>query len=1104
MGLRWVSVLFVDLVGFTSWSESEDPADVRDLLSGYFAVARSAVSAHGGQVEKFIGDAVMAVWGADAAHADDAQRAVRAALELVAGVEEFGVSRGVDLVARAGVVTGEVAAWVAEGEGLVTGDRVNTAARVQAAAEPGEVWVDDATRSAARDVVEFTDAGSFQVKGKVAPLRLWRAVRAVGAAGGHASGNVVQAPFVGRLRELGLMKGLFGATIEDSGPRIVVASGAQGAGKSRLMGEFVTYLDGLALTVYWHEGRCASYGSVAFGPWAHMVRQRFQLAQDAPKEQVAAALAGQLPVWVPDEEEREFVATRLGVLLGTSDVSLSQAELFAGWRLFAERLAAVHPVVMVFEDLHWADQGLLQFLEHLIDRAGRVPIFVAVTAQPELLERFPDWMSGRPTLTPLPVDPLPEPAMRALVDNLVPDLPARAADQVVAYAQGVPLYAVETVRALVDRGVIELRDGTLCLTGEVTEVDTPASLTGLIAARLDALPAAERDLLLGLAVLGTTFPRAAVDAVTEPPPSKVDAQLDSLIRKDILTLWDDPMSPDFAQFTFTQNLFRTVAYSLVTRRQRHAWHTRVADHLRAVLPDDGEDVIETIAAHYADAYSTVGKQDKEPLRQLAMAARERAGHRAGALGAPDTGEKHFHQAVGLAIDEANTARLTAAAAEMAGQAGRFEDALALFQAASTAHTAAGRVLDAARLAFRIGNCLGPLGRGAEAVELLSQALILLRDQPVEPARAQVHGVLGEILFFTGERDAAREHIEQAVTLGTVLELPVLAAALIVQAYVMSADGAITEAEVAMEAAVEVAHRHGKTHTELGARSNLGELRFTSDLPGAEQEYRAGLELAHRMGFVYGQAHGYADLALMSFVAGRWLEAQTLAERGIAVTPDPLTQSYSRLSLVLVHAALGQVAPAAAQLAQMEPLSASDDTQDVATLAVARAALALSDNRLDEALDAAAPTAEAALNAYGLRTNGFRLAWPLALEAAIASGHMDRARSLLNLVDDPPAVQPPPYLEAQHAHYRALLSAANGGHDTVEPDLRHAVDILSELGYPYWLAQTQADLARFLASQGKAVEAQRLIADAIGTLTRLGAQPALDAAREVAELVAEAL
>ncbi|MGI8723569.1 MAG: ATP-binding protein, partial [Geodermatophilaceae bacterium] len=305
------------------------------------------------------------------------------------------------------------------------------------------------------------------------------------------------------------------ATVEDARLRLIVASGSQGVGKSRLVAEFVAYLDGLATKVLWHEGHCASYGSVAFGAWAQIVRQRLGLAEDAPKDEVAAAVAASLPQWLPDPDERDFVATRLGVLLGTNDASLEQVDLFAGWRLFLERLAASHQVVIVVEDLQWADDGLLEFLEHVVDRTGRAPIFVVVIAQSEFAEQHPDWLLGRRAVIPFPVDPLADSTMRHLIDSLVPDLPATAVDRIVSYAQGVPLYAIESIRTLIDRGTIEARDGRLRLVQDLVELDTPASLTGLVAARLDALPGAERDLLLGLSVLGTSFPRAAV----APSPS---------------------------------------------------------------------------------------------------------------------------------------------------------------------------------------------------------------------------------------------------------------------------------------------------------------------------------------------------------------------------------------------------------------------------------------------------------------------------------------------------------------------------------------------------------------------------------------------------------
>lgn len=268
--LRFVSVLFLDLVGFTSLSEGREPEDVRELLDRYFVSARTVVERYGGVVEKFIGDAVMAVWGSQAAQEDDAERAVRAALELVDAVAAFGEEVAApQLRARAGVVTGQVAALENPGEGIVVGDRVNTASRVQSAAQPGTVLVDEVTRQVTAAVLAYEDAGEHAVKGKTEPLRLWRAVRVVAGAGGRDREQLIEAPFVGRDSELRLVNELLHATVERKAARLVAITGEPGVGKSRLRREFSNYTDGLAEAFLWHSGRCLSYGDrVAFGALA--------------------------------------------------------------------------------------------------------------------------------------------------------------------------------------------------------------------------------------------------------------------------------------------------------------------------------------------------------------------------------------------------------------------------------------------------------------------------------------------------------------------------------------------------------------------------------------------------------------------------------------------------------------------------------------------------------------------------------------------------------------------------------------------------------------------------------------------------------------------
>src|SRR5512133_2408752 len=353
---RFVSVLFADLVGFTAVSEARDSEEVRELLSRYFETCRRLIGLYGGSVEKFIGDAVMAVWGAPAATEDDAERAVRAALELVTAVQVLGEEVGVpELRARAGVLTGEAAVTLgAEGEGMVAGDLVNTASRVQALAPPGGVFVGEGTRRATERAVVYESAGNYEVKGKTRLVPLWRGLRVVSGGRGALKAEGLEAPFVGRDRELRLLKELFHASSEEGKAYLVSVTGIGGIGKSRLVWEFFKYMDGLPQTTLWHRGRCLAYGEgVTYWALADMVRMRCRIAEDEDPGSAAEKLRATLSEYVLDEEERRFVEPRLAHLLGLEErQARAQEELFGAWRLFFERLADTDPVVMVFEDMH--------------------------------------------------------------------------------------------------------------------------------------------------------------------------------------------------------------------------------------------------------------------------------------------------------------------------------------------------------------------------------------------------------------------------------------------------------------------------------------------------------------------------------------------------------------------------------------------------------------------------------------------------------------------------------------------------------------------------------------------------------------------------------
>jgi class 3 adenylate cyclase len=730
-------VLFCDLVGFTPLAEKRDPEEVRALLSGYFELARSIVGRYGGIVEKFIGDAVMAVWGVPVVKEDDAERAVRAGLELVSAVSVYGIEHETDLQARVGIVTGSAATTETAEEGIVIGDRVNTAARIQSVAPAGCCYVDEMTRAATSAAIAYVETGDHQLKGKSEPVRLYQATRVVAAIAGSQRSEVLEAPFIGRDRELHLVKELFHASAERHSARMVVVSGVAGVGKSRLSWEFFKYIDGLAGTVLWHSGRCLSYGEgVSYWALSEMVRARLQISEDDGQDVVAERLRVGLERWIAEATDREFIAPRLGQLLGLPTAKVvAREELFSGWRLFFERLSEHLPVVMVIEDLQWADAGMVDFLDHLLEWSGNRAVFLLVLSRPEGTDRNALVLSRR-SVTALPLDPLSDEVIGELLDGLVTGLPATARDRIVERAEGVPLYAIETVRGLLDKGILEKGDdGRLQLVADLGELEIPPGLTALIAARLDALTPQERRVVKECSVLGGSFPRQAIEAVSDIDPANLDELLSSLVRKEVLAVRADKLSPERGQYAFTQSLIRSVAYDTLTRAERKARHLRTAEHLRSALPDEGAELAEVIAAHYHDAYLAARDDpDSGELRVLARDAYVQAAERARSVGALETAEFAYVRAAQLSSEEPKQTTFTEKAGQMAGLAGWNERATGHFEAAIAAHAEAGRPVEAARVTLPgSAMSLNNLGRGEQAiVRLMRQALASLEgvDSPL--------------------------------------------------------------------------------------------------------------------------------------------------------------------------------------------------------------------------------------------------------------------------------------------------------------------------------------------------------------------------------------
>jgi len=623
---RLVSVLFADLVGFTTFSESRDPEEVRAMLTRYFERARDVIERFGGEVDKFIGDAVTAFWGAVQALEDDAERAVRAALELVDAVEALGTELGIpELTVRVGVLSGETSVGPGGNEkGLVVGDVVNTASRLQSAAEPGTVLVGQTTKQLTEAAIRYESVGERSMKGKALPVPAWHALSVTGERGGRGRDESLEPPFVGREDELRLLKDRVHATTRDGAARLVSIVGQAGIGKSRLAWELRKYLDGLTENIRWHRGRSPAYGDgVTLWALADMVRSRAGISEGENPLKARTKLRTSVATFVPDPEEQQWIEARLAGLLGLDDMpSGDRNELYASLRAFFQRVSDTGTTVLLFEDLQWADDGQLEFIEELVEMSHRHPILVITLARPEILDRRPTWGAARQNFLSVRLGPLSDAHMTELVTGLVPGISEATLALLIERAGGVPMYAVEYVRMLVNAGDLVPDGGTYRQTRELADIALPDSLHALVGARLDRLHESDRSVIQDAAVLGQSFTLEGMTLLRGTDPEELERKLRDLVRHDLLRHDDDPRSPERGQFQFVQSVIREVAYGRTSRAERKSKHLRVAEYYEREAPVEAAAVI---ASHYMSAYEAdADSQLADRARAALMNAARRA------------------------------------------------------------------------------------------------------------------------------------------------------------------------------------------------------------------------------------------------------------------------------------------------------------------------------------------------------------------------------------------------------------------------------------------------------------------------------------------------
>jgi tetratricopeptide (TPR) repeat protein len=819
----------------------------------------------------------------------------------------------------------------------------------------------------------------------------------------------------------------------------------------------------------------------------------------------AGKLEAGLDRFVPDLAERAYIGARLGRLLGVGFAGdgggpLAREELFAGWRLFFERLAAEGPVALLVEDAQYADAGLLDFLDHLIDWARDLPIYVLVFARPELGQARSGFGTGRNRST-LTLDPLDPASMDQLVDALVPGMPAAARAKITRQAQGIPLFAVETVRALIDRDIVQPVEGVYRLVGDVGELTVPDSLHALLAARLDALDPQVRRLIADAAVLGTTFPAEALIVVSGQNEAAVRAALAELVRREVFTISAEPLSPERGSYGFAQNMLRQVAYDTLSRRDRKARHLTVAAHLRAAFPGDGEEVTDVIARHYLDAMEAVpGDPDADQIRGQAIAALIRAAERAERTGAPARAAASYAIAAGLTSPGTGEGEDTADARPSAGllweRAAQDADISADY-AAAVEH--AGRARDhylgrgqaraAARAQTIAGTALRKWGHLAEARDQLTAAVEVLREEPGTDTVSALEQ-LAVVEVYAGSPDADRLSAE-ALILGQALGVGTgqLAGLLLTRGIYLGGAERRPQAIAYLREAARLATRDGDSLALGRALLNLADALAATDPAAAAETASTAVGQLRRTG-----AEGYLAAAVMNLaqallMLGDWDTAD--AELTQAVEADGLVgNEYLVCYRGWLAALRGDTATAETTLAGLQDLRVSEDPQNKAMISITEAFAAARRRPQDALRHARAALAHA--GALGISHEYLRWAWPLAARAAHDLADTAATNELLALLD---ACQPghlAPMHRAERDLVRARLASDDGDPAAAEA-LAAAIGGLRELSTPYHLAHGLLDQAGYLTRLGDTEAAAAAIGEARDISRNLRCQPLLDRA-----------
>ena len=830
-----ITALFCDLVGSTALGERLDSEDISRLLRSYQAICRARIESHGGVVEKFIGDAVVGVFGVPLAHEDDSERAVRAALRIT---EDIGVS-DLGIEVRIGVNTGEALVRLdvdpRSGEGFATGDTMNTAARIEAAAPVMGVAVGAGTYHGSAGAISYEELAAISAKGKSEPLPVWRALHPLARIDTEERDRT---PFVGRDLELLMLTQLFDRSRTRPSTEFVTIVAEPGLGKSRLVRELARHVDQLPELVTWREGRCLPYGDgISFWALGEIVKAQAGILETDDQTTLSSKLDRM--VTGSDEQTRSWMKDRLAPLVGveTDTAPPEREEVFTAWRRFIEQISA-EPAVLVIEDLHWADEAFVSFLQHLADRTAGLPLLVVVTARPEVEERHPSWPPGRRS-TVLSLSPLDDADVKTLIEQSLFGADLELVSVVIDRAGGSPLYAEQLAAMLRERG-LPIAGGAL------DETLIPQSVQALIAARIDALPPEPKRVLMEASVVGKSFWAGAVSSLG--PHEDLAATLGELVRRELCRPVHPSTMEGDTEYGFWHALVRDVAYAELTKAEKARMHAAtarwIADLTAGTMGEDAE-----IVVHHLDAALELAPSapdlDTQGLTELLADALIAAGQAAMRTEMPRA-IPYLERALDvLPADDGRRLITMRPLANSCQAAGDLTRAATLLEEAFTQNEVVGDVEAATEVAIDLGGLLWTMGQGSRGRAVVAGLKEELGDTP-SPSLAKILAwdaswapLIGD---WEGAVSLAGEAIQMAETTGIAPPLRALAVRGLGHVALGEPTG---EAEVRL--AIEGCLKRGEAHHASSNLHNLG-VEMSKRGPAVGLPYvEEAIELAERFG-----------------------------------------------------------------------------------------------------------------------------------------------------------------------------------------------------------------------------------------------------------------